>query len=418
MDRLSEPLPVEPLRPDASRFESEADGPRCPRYRSLDFWRGAACLMIVVFHATFYADTPALRQRLATGAAGLADWAMAVSFKLSIGVPIFFVISGYCISATADSTRRKASPVRLYFWRRLRRIFPPFWIFLAIAAVGVGITERFIYPGLFYDDVHGYSAPGSLSPVQWLGNITLTETWRHHLFGPPMRLFLQHAWTLCYEEQFYAVVGLILLISPRRYFPLVGAITAAIFLLEATPERFVPALRDFRRIHSYGFFFDGYWLYFAAGIGVYYAINYATRAAWWAVVAVLAVGFAWGIYTRSDSRMVSFAYGIALLALHPWDAPLAAGRWSRPVSWCGTMCYSLYLVHWPVTKAVSHALALAGIVTPAQTLAITVPACIAASILAAWPFHLLVERRFLNRPSTARSGERQATAFCSQPAPV
>lgn len=418
MDPLSKLTPSDAARSDTSRARSAGGGPRCPRYHSLDFWRGVACLMIVVFHATFYADTPALRERLAAGASSLADWALAVCFKLSMGVPIFFVISGYCISATADSTRRKAAPVRLYFWRRLRRIFPPFWIFLALAAVGVGITERFIYPSLFCDNVHGYSAPWSLSPVQWLGNITLTETWRHHVFGPPTKLFLQHAWTLCYEEQFYAVVGLILLISPRRFFPLAAAITAVIFLFEATPERFVPALRDFRRIHSYGFFFDGYWLYFAAGIGVYYAINYATRAGWWAVVGALAFGVAWGIYTRGASRTTSFAYGLALLALHPWDVALAAGRWSRPISWCGTMCYSLYLVHWPVTKALSHALALAGVVTPAWTLIITVPACIAASILAAWPFHLIVERRFLNQPSTARPGARPPTAFSSQPVPA
>ena len=53
------------------------------------------------------------------------------------GVPIFFVISGYCISATADSARRKGLPARTYFWRRFRRIFPPYWIFL-MAAVTVG----------------------------------------------------------------------------------------------------------------------------------------------------------------------------------------------------------------------------------------------------------------------------------------
>ena len=28
--------------------------PRSPRYRSLDLWRVAACLLVVVFHSTFY----------------------------------------------------------------------------------------------------------------------------------------------------------------------------------------------------------------------------------------------------------------------------------------------------------------------------------------------------------------------------
>ena len=376
-------------------------GPRCPRYLSLDFWRGVACLLIVVFHATFYAATPELLRRVTTAGGSAADWVMAGCTWLWVGVPIFFVISGYCISATADSTRRKSTPVRLYFWRRLRRIFPPFWIFMALAVVFVGVIEAFVRPGLMTDSHHGFAAPWTLSPVQWLGNLTLTETWRPHAFGPKAMLFMQHAWTLCYEEQFYAVVGVILLVSPKRYFPLAAAITAVVFALEFLPARLVPGIQSVRR-HSTGFFFDGYWLYFAAGIGVYYAINYATRVGRVALAATLVLGVAWGVRSHIESRTVSFAFALLLLALHRWDAGLNGASWSRPISWCGTMCYSLYLTHWPVTKGISHALVLWGIDSPAETLLVTVPVCVAVSVAVAWPFHVLVERRFLNGPTPAK----------------
>ena len=416
------PNPVPPPHPAApglapahlTPISQSAPAPRSPRYHSLDFWRGLACLLVVVYHSTFYAATPALLARVTSAGGTFADWLMAGCTWLWVGVPLFFVISGYCISATADSTRRKAVPVRLYFWRRLRRIFPPYWIFLAISVAAVALVETYVRPGLFADNVHAFPHPSSLSPLQWLGTISLTEIWRHHLVGPEMRLFLQHAWTLCYEEQFYAVVGVILLISPKRFFLLAAAVTAAVFALEVFPARFVPWLGAFRR-QSVGFFFDGYWLYFAAGIGVYYSINYARRLGQYTLAAVLLLGVAWGLRTSIESRTVSFAFALLLLALHRWDKPLATSAWTLPISWCGTMCYSLYLVHLPVCKAISHGLVLAGIESPAETALITIPLCLAASLLAAWPFHVLVERRFLNTPPAST---HSATTTPSAPQPA
>jgi peptidoglycan/LPS O-acetylase OafA/YrhL len=62
------------------------------------------------------------------------------------------------------------------------------------------------------------SRPWWYSGWQWLGNLTLTESWRWHAIGDQRAHFPAQAWTLCYEEQFYAVVGLLLAISRRRFF--------------------------------------------------------------------------------------------------------------------------------------------------------------------------------------------------------
>jgi len=103
------PLPerrVKPLKePPALEYEPRrADaGPRCPRYLSLDFWRGVACLMIVVFHASFYVATPEHLKRVKASGGSVADWLMAGVTWLWAGVPFFFVISGYCVSATCES---------------------------------------------------------------------------------------------------------------------------------------------------------------------------------------------------------------------------------------------------------------------------------------------------------------------------
>ncbi len=212
------------LRRDTPPMETAAlPQPRAPRYKSLDLWRGVACLMVVVFHAIGY--SPYYRALVAgtepvCGEGWLNRLAHVLQAGLSelwLGVPMFFVISGYCISATLDSQRRKPLSVARYFHRRFRRIYPPYWIALALTAGCVALFYFTPLPNLFSDEAPPFY-PWRLTPAQWLGNITLTETWRYHALGDPPGQFLGIMWTLCYEEQFYAVAGLILLLSPRRIF--------------------------------------------------------------------------------------------------------------------------------------------------------------------------------------------------------
>src|SRR5437867_496366 len=118
--------------------------PRRPRYWSLDIWRGFACLAVVVYHSCFYfqAERPDVNHEI-----------KEILNRFWAGVPAFFVISGYCIAATADSTRRRGSASQ-YFRRRLRRIFPPYWACLLLALVGVELTTWAIGPGLLDDSFH------------------------------------------------------------------------------------------------------------------------------------------------------------------------------------------------------------------------------------------------------------------------
>src|SRR6185369_3128479 len=84
----------------------------------LDLWRGVACLSVLVFHASGrQPDAGTLWQELIA--------------RLWVGVPVFFVISGYCITASIERTRATGTPLGRYFFKRLRRIFPPYWAALA-----------------------------------------------------------------------------------------------------------------------------------------------------------------------------------------------------------------------------------------------------------------------------------------------
>ncbi|HEX4048723.1 MAG TPA: acyltransferase [Elusimicrobiota bacterium] len=385
--------------------------PRSPRYRSLDIWRGLACLMVVVYHSTFYlAGNPALWR------GGLFRRGIVFLFtRMWMGVPIFFVISGYCISATCDGSRRRPASMARYLQRRLRRIYPPYLVFMAAACAVFAAMTHWNGIRMVSDAAHEILDPRGLSWVQWLGNLTLTDSWLPLLVGK-QRYFMMQAWSLCYEEQFYAVCGLILLFSPRKFFSSALWVSGAVLA--------VALLSRFRVLPSFdGAFFDGRWLLFAMGVALYYSVNYGDRGTerlLFAALASTALAFlVWGLLVHdigNDARQygIAAAAAAAMLLLHPRDAALMESRALNPVRFCGEICYSLYLVHWPICLLLSNALDIAGVVGFWQTLLVVIPVCAAASILGAWLFHHYVERRFLNAPLPAQS--RSSTAAL-QPAP-
>lgn len=369
--------------------------PRSPRYESLDLCRGIACLMVVVFHAVAYVDSDPNANVASMGA-----WSLAVAKQLWIGVPIFFVISGYCISATADKARRGRHAMGHFFLRRFRRIFPPYWIALGLSCVLVSAVETWLSPGLFTDEISSVAMPWSLTAGQWVGNVTLMEGWRPRIFGPESSFQLGPAWTLAYEEQFYLVTGLLLLAAPTRLFrgaAIVSGLTVAIWLAARRWGFSVD-----------GFFFDGRWLLFAAGVLVYHQLNYGTRIQQWLVNGffLLCAGYFATFPSRHapevgdlhQSALVASVFALGILLMQPWDEWLSSLAALRPLRFCGTICYSLYLVHGPIVSGISHALELHGVNGTLPTLLVTVPVCLLVSLAAGWGFHLAVERKFLNSP--------------------
>jgi peptidoglycan/LPS O-acetylase OafA/YrhL len=356
--------------------------PRNPRYQSLDLWRGIACLLVVVIHST------AIFRRHNPDYSSSLIWLTTFGW---IGVPIFFVISGYCISATADSTRIKGHSVRTYFTRRIKRIYPPYWIAITI---GIGLfvaLELILHTHVLSANPEPQWRPWWFSPMEWLGNLTLTETWRSHVLGSDRGLFLQQAWTLCYEEQFYLVVGLILLCASTHFFGAVIAITIGVLL----------AMLLLPPASISGFFLDGQWLAFAAGILVYYAVNYSHQPG--RVLAIISLILAGSIaaYLAVGGLSIGLFFALLLLLLHPFDAWTRRQNYLAPFFWCGTMCYSLYLVHMLVVTMISRIAFDAGYSSPTATILFVLPICITASLVAGWMFYLGIERRFLNSKRAA-----------------
>src|SRR5262249_17994371 len=150
-----------------------------------------------------------------------------------------------------------------FFLRRFRRIYPPYWVWLAIVAAWVCLVEHFSTG--FFEQVF-VPNPARFTKWQWLGNLTLTESWLYHVTGGVETPLISPSWTLCYEEQFYALVGFALIFSRKHFFRILGLITISVMagLLVLPTLGFV----------TRGTFLDGQWLMFAAGALVYYMLNY------------------------------------------------------------------------------------------------------------------------------------------------
>ena len=179
--------------------------PALRRFESLDHWRGLACLLVIIYHSTivYLVTNPAH--------AGTVHALLELTHHFNVGVALFFVISGYCIAAAADNSRVRRDRIGTYFVRRFRRIYPPYWI-LSVArsrcsSCSTTVGARRSFPASPWPQYR----PNWYSPTQWFGNLTLIETWRHHVFGSIRGHFIGQAWTLCYEEQFYFVTGMVLL---------------------------------------------------------------------------------------------------------------------------------------------------------------------------------------------------------------
>ena len=217
----------------------------------LDMARGIAALLVFLFH---------VRGGLEASMPVLAD---IVRFG-SLGVPLFFVISGYVISASAEATLRKGESAGAFLKRRFLRIFPPFWLsILVVLAVPYLIAAiSALKSGMYEMPEPRFLALGAIDWVQLVSLVKVFMAVGDDLQGQFNQVNAVY-WTLAIEFQFYLCVYLALLF--RAHFRLIIAlVSGASLLLLAWPLPLNSGL------------FIHFWPMFAVGI----ALQYLARNGW------------------------------------------------------------------------------------------------------------------------------------------
>ena len=167
---------------DAGGLESVSSS----RVASLTGIRAVAAILVVLTHAAYTTG------KYTHGYVGL------VYSRMEIGVPIFFVLSGFLlfspwVRAAADGTTPPT--VRRYAWHRVRRIMPAYVITVLAAYV-----------------VYHFRTAGPNPGHTWIGlfrNLTLTQIYTDDYLYSYLHQGLTQMWSLAVEAAFYVALPLL-----------------------------------------------------------------------------------------------------------------------------------------------------------------------------------------------------------------
>jgi peptidoglycan/LPS O-acetylase OafA/YrhL len=262
-----------------------------------------------------------------------------------VGVDVFFVISGYLISAIVFSEIAASRFSVLGFYeRRIRRIFPA--LFGMLIAVSV-VMSFVLLPSEFIDYAKSVIAATASSSNFYF--------WQHSgYFDSPTSNPLLHTWSLAVEEQFYILFPIFLVIM-RRFFPqrlkagvvvlFLASLAASEVTLHynATTAFYMPYTRAWElllgTIISLGYFprlrtqlMRNAATLLGIGMIVYASFRYSAQTPFPGLAALVpCVGSALIIGAGESGSSV-------VARVLSW----------RPVVFVGLISYSLYLWHWPI----------------------------------------------------------------------
>ena len=376
---------------------------RSKRFESLDLWRGLLCLYIVIEHSSVMLWRGVGE---AHGFEGLLRGWLVFPLTLNIGTPLFFVISGYCVLSSIDSHRRRNVGAPSFICRRFTRIFPSYWAALLGFMVVVGGLDALGLHGWHKNGLtHELASPSELTPAQWVGNLTLTETWRPHVAGEREHVFTRIAWSLCYQEQFYVVCFLVLLVFRRHFHKVLAGLTALILA-------FMVFAYDVGLHDEVMGFFPVRWHHFAAGLATYWYLNNTCAKVRAGLLAAL-LGLVGVSVVNGDAQSIAAGmFALALIGTARWDARLAGMRWAAPLKACGLRSYSIYLIHLPIALIAINTLDVWGLQEFWTQALVVVPLAVASVLAASWVFHEWVDTPMANATKArGRAPARLVTSF-------
>ncbi|MFC0397033.1 acyltransferase family protein [Paraburkholderia rhizosphaerae] len=305
----------------------------------IDAMRGLAALLVAYFHCrqVVWVGMQSFHHAVGTSFS-LSSLVAYATFPISwgsAGVPIFFVISGYCIHRGAAFRLARDPNYRLdagNFWmRRFARIYP-----VLLAALLLTLTLDAI--SLQLPPVSHKVRDIGLMP--FLVNLFSLQGVAGHTYGSNGAL-----WTLSLEVQFYAIYPL--LFALRRRFGM-NTILVAVALINIV-SGIVLERHDIQ-------FFPSYWFSWTLGAWIAEAQAGATatrqpRSAlfWYGLAALLTLAGCAAFYVGQYLAFQLWALGFACYlhkALQRKRAVESAPM--RVLSRFGDFSFSLYLIHLPI----------------------------------------------------------------------
>ena len=312
------------------------------RVASLTGIRAVAALLVVATHAAYTTG------KYTHGYVGL------LYSRLEIGVPIFFVLSGFLLFrpwVRAAATGGPDPSVRRYAWHRVRRIMPAYAVTVLAAFALYHFHEAGPNPG-----------------HTWIGllrNLTLTQLYTDNYDYGYLHQGLTQMWSLAVEVSFYVALPLlswVLLVWVCRRAWRPGLLLTAIAVLGLVSPAWLVLVHNFDVLpNGARLWLPTYLLWFLAGMVLTVLQELGVRCNGYVVLPIAVVSFfiaatpIAGEPTTSPTGLMEaiiktvFYAVIAALLLAP--AALGDHGWytrflaSRPMVWLGEISYEIFLVH-------------------------------------------------------------------------
>ncbi len=342
--------------------------------------RAVAVLLVVLFHL----------------------WPNALSGGY-IGVDVFFVISGYLITAHLYREAATTGTVSLRrFWaRRIRRLLPASLLVLAASALA---TVLFL-PATVWTQTARQIAASALYVQNW----ALAADAVDYMAKDNVPTLAQHYWSLSVEEQFYAfwpvlIVGLVVLAgrSASRHtaatrttlvigLGAVGVISLAWSVLATANSQPTAYFVTPTRV----------WEFVAGALVTLIVVSreHSERirgaVGWLGLVAIVtaAVLFDERSLFPGWIALLPVLGTVAVIVAGTTRSPYAPAKWLslRPMTFVGDISYSVYLWHWPLIIVIPY-------LTGADLQTLDKVGILVGTILLAWLSKVLVEDPMRTKP--------------------
>jgi peptidoglycan/LPS O-acetylase OafA/YrhL len=312
------------------------------RIPSLTGVRALAALLVVATHAAYTTG------KYPHGFVGL------VYSRMEIGVPIFFVLSGYLLFGPWVRTAVAGEPapsVRRYAWHRVRRIMPAYVVTVLAAYAIYHFRNAGPNPGHTWEGL--------------LRNLTHTQIYTDDYAYSYLHQGLTQMWSLAVEVAFYATLPLLawlllVVVCRRRWRPgLLLAGLAALALI--SPAWLVLAYTTDVLPDGARLWLPGYLSWFLAGMALTVLSAVGVRVYWFAAVPLALLCYLIActpIAGEATTSPAGLAQALTKMAFYAVIAalvvaPLALGDSglysrllaSRPMVWLGEISYEIFLVH-------------------------------------------------------------------------